>query len=197
MGFFKKMAQRLTPPRVDISLKLGKSTYYLGDKLEGELSISSSEDFEASEIRIELECVEAAKAVKYVYDQARKREVPVEVWESARLYFAKIPLAGKLHISEGFRGDYAFSAEIPITLKPTYKGIDRRVTWTIKGVVAVEGRPDATSRAIEIQVAQPQAPAVKEREVIKEVVMAPCKYCGALFPITEKFCPRCGAPRTS
>lgn len=197
MSFFKKIVQKITPPNVDISLKLSKSTYYLGDKLEGELLISSSEDFEADEIGVELECVETAKALRYVYDPSRKREVPMEAWESAKLYSAKVPLAGKLHISNGFKGDYPFSVEIPITLKPTYKGVDRKVTWTIKGVVAVKGRPDATSRAIEVQVAQPPAaPVVKEREVIKEVVMAPCKYCGTLFPVTEKFCPRCGAPRT-
>ncbi len=35
------------------------------------------------------------------------------------------------------------------------------------------------------------------REVIREVVMIPCKYCGALFQQTETFCPHCGARRTA
>ncbi len=35
------------------------------------------------------------------------------------------------------------------------------------------------------------------REVIHEVVMIPCKYCGALFPQTATFCPHCGAKRTA
>ena len=34
------------------------------------------------------------------------------------------------------------------------------------------------------------------REVIREVVMIPCKYCGALFQQTATFCPNCGAKRT-
>jgi uncharacterized OB-fold protein len=34
------------------------------------------------------------------------------------------------------------------------------------------------------------------REIIKEVVMIPCKYCGALFVQTATFCPNCGAKRT-
>jgi hypothetical protein len=34
------------------------------------------------------------------------------------------------------------------------------------------------------------------REVIREVVMIPCKYCGALFAQTATFCPNCGAKRT-
>lgn len=34
-----------------------------------------------------------------------------------------------------------------------------------------------------------------QKEVIKEVVMIPCKYCGALMPQTSTFCPECGARR--
>ncbi len=35
------------------------------------------------------------------------------------------------------------------------------------------------------------------REVVREVVMIPCKYCGALFPQAATFCPHCGAKRTA
>jgi rubrerythrin len=34
------------------------------------------------------------------------------------------------------------------------------------------------------------------REVIREVVVIPCKYCGTLFPQTTTACPHCGAKRT-
>jgi hypothetical protein len=34
---------------------------------------------------------------------------------------------------------------------------------------------------------------VKEKEIIKEVVLIPCKYCGGLMPQTSIFCPNCGA----
>lgn len=34
---------------------------------------------------------------------------------------------------------------------------------------------------------------IKEREVIREVVMVPCKYCGGLMPQASTFCPKCGA----
>ena len=46
--------------------------------------------------------------------------------------------------------------------------------------------------------AQPRGPTtiIKEREVIREIVMLPCKYCGALMPQTSVFCPHCGARRT-
>lgn len=36
----------------------------------------------------------------------------------------------------------------------------------------------------------------KEKEtIIKEVVMVPCKYCGALTPQLATFCPNCGAKK--
>jgi uncharacterized membrane protein len=41
---------------------------------------------------------------------------------------------------------------------------------------------------------QPQQPEVKEKVIIKEVVMIPCQYCGTLVPQTAQFCPNCGAP---
>lgn len=43
---------------------------------------------------------------------------------------------------------------------------------------------------------QAQAPAqtVVEREIIKEIVKIPCKYCGTLVPVTDPKCESCGAP---
>lgn len=34
-----------------------------------------------------------------------------------------------------------------------------------------------------------------EKEVIKEVVLVPCAYCGSLMPQTSTVCPHCGATR--
>jgi zinc-ribbon domain len=36
-----------------------------------------------------------------------------------------------------------------------------------------------------------------EKEVIKEIVMIPCQYCGSLIPQTALFCSNCGAGRKS
>lgn len=52
---------------------------------------------------------------------------------------------------------------------------------------AKTGRLKGTDKASKI---------VKEREIIvKEIVMIPCQYCGALMPQTSVFCPNCGAKR--
>jgi len=198
LSFLKRLAEKVTPPKVRLALNLDKDVYFLGESVKGELTVFSDEDFDADEIRCELQCVESAKVQKRFYDSNLKREIVRDVWETATLYSAKPSLSGPTHISKGFAGKFPFSINIPITMKPTSKGVDRRVTWTIKGVVAVSGRLDATSNTLEIQVAQPPpAPIIKEREVVREVVMAPCKYCGTLFPVTDIACPHCGARRTA
>jgi len=43
---------------------------------------------------------------------------------------------------------------------------------------------------------QAAAPSVfAEKEVIKEIVLAPCAYCGSLMPQASMVCPHCGARR--
>jgi len=42
-----------------------------------------------------------------------------------------------------------------------------------------------------------EAKRVKERVIVKEVVMLPCQYCGSLMPQTSIFCPNYGARRKS
>ncbi|MEM0506754.1 MAG: hypothetical protein QXT92_07805 [Nitrososphaerota archaeon] len=195
MSFLKKLAEKVTPPRVSVKLSLSESVFFLGGNVKGELLVSSDEDFDAEEIRCEMQCVESAKVLKRFYDPGLKREVVREVWESATLHSARVSLSGPIRISKGFSEKFPFSILIPITLKPTSKSMDRNVSWTIKGVVAVKGRPDAVSPTLEIQVAQPTAPPIV-KEIIREVVMVPCKYCGTLFPQTDTVCPNCGAKRT-
>jgi hypothetical protein len=96
---------------------------------------------------------------------------------------------------KGFSQTFPVKINIPAGARPTFKSIDSKVTWTVKGVIAVDGRPDVTSPTVEIQVTQPSAsPTIKE--VIREVVMIPCKYCGTLMPQTDVTCPQCGAKRT-
>jgi len=198
MSFLRKFKQALTSPGARVSLSFGKSSFVLGENVEGTLTVVSDEEFEAKEIRCEFQCVEEAKKTKQEYDASVGREVSKEVTESATLYSAKPAVCGPLHITKGFSQTFPFSVNVPVGGRPTFKSIDSRVSWFIKGVIAVEGRPDVTSQTMEVQVSAPSAaPVIKEKEVIREVVMIPCKYCGALMPQTDTVCPHCGARRTS
>ncbi len=120
--------------------------------------------------------------------------------ETAILYTAKPTLSGATHISNGETRNFPIKFNIPAGTRPTYQGFDRRVTWTIKGVVAVDGRPDVTSHTAEIQVVPPPPTVVTGqpvvKEVVREIVRIPCRYCGTLFDQVEIACPNCGAKRT-
>jgi len=199
VSLFKKLKNKVTSPKARISLGLDKNSYVLGENVEATLAVSSDEEFEAREIRAEIQCVEKAKRVVYQYVSMVKHDVPRQVEESRTLYFAKPPATGSTHITQGFSRMFPLSISIPAAGTPTLQNIDARVWWQIKGVIAIDGRPDVTSQPIEIQVTPPSAQqATQEKEVIRDVVVikTPCKNCGALMPETDTYCPNCGAKRT-
>jgi hypothetical protein len=197
MAFFKRIKNKLTPPEATVSLKFNKNNFVAGENVEGALTVSSRDEFDATEVRCEIQCVEEARKMKRIYEERIHHEIDKEFWESASLFAAKPMLSGSMHLTNGFTKDFPFSANIPVSGPASCRSLDRKVTWSVKGVIAVDGRPDVTSRIMEIQVAPPSAsPVIREREVIREVVMIPCKYCQGLMPQTATACPHCGAQRT-
>lgn len=117
--------------------------------------------------------------------------------ESSVLFSARPVLSGPTHLANGETRDFQLSVNIPAGGRATVQGMNQSVTWTIKGVVAVDGRPDVVSKIQLLQVVKPSAqPVVKEKEVVRQVVMIPCKYCGMLMDQLVTECPNCGAKRT-
>lgn len=196
MGFFKKFTNKLTAPEASVQLRLPSYSVSLGDNLQGNLNVASKEDFETTEVRCEIVCIEQAKVIKQVYDATLKTTVPRAVDESAILFSAKPQLSGPTHFTNGENRNFPININIPAGARPTYTGLDRRVTWTIKGVLAVDGRPDRTTETCQIQVIAPTVQAAVQREVVRTVVMIPCRYCQGLMDQTLTVCPNCGAKRT-
>ena len=195
--FFKKFTNKFTSPEANVQLKLGAYSIALGENLTGTVTVSSREDFEATEVRCEMSCVEQARVIRQVYDSELKRTLPREVKESSELFSARPVVSGPTHLANGETRDFQLSVNIPAGGRATVHGINQSVTWTIKAVVAVDGRPDVVSKIQELQVVQPSAqPVVKEKEVVRQVVMIPCKYCGMLMDQLVTECPNCGAKRT-
>jgi len=109
----------------------------------------------------------------------------------------KPSLAGPTHFVNGDNRNFPININIPAGANPTISCLARRVKWTIKGVLAVDGRPDRTSQTNEIQVIAPTIQSVAvQREVIRTVVMIPCKYLPRLNGSNSTVCPNCGAQRT-
>jgi hypothetical protein len=186
-----------------VSLKLGKYSFTPGDKLEGTLTVSSEEEVDATEIRAELRCEEKKKEIVHTTETIslsgggyETRPVTKEEWKTTTIFSENPQGSGPIHLSAGYRGEFPFSTTIAGG-EPNYSGGDRSVTWTIKGVIGVKGRPDVTSSISGIQVAMASAAptVVTEKIVEREVVMIPCQYCGSLFPQTVTTCPNCGAQR--
>jgi sporulation-control protein spo0M len=198
LSFFKKIKNRFTSPNAGVTLQLSKNSFALGENIEGTLKATSNEDFDCTEIRLEFQCAEKKKRIVPQYDAAAKREVLREVQDTATLWSAKPTLSGPLHLSPGFSQNYPVSLNIPAGGRPTFHSVDQNVAWSLKGVIAIDGRPDVDSTTLEIQVSPPSAsPVIREKEIIHEIVMIPCKYCGALMPQTDTVCPNCGARRTA
>lgn len=194
--FFRRLKEKVTKPKAGISLTLSKNTFSLGEDLKGALLVSSEEEFDATEVRAELRCVERKRKTRREYDEHLERYVERDYWETATLHSANPKASGPLHITPGYKKEFPFSTNVPAGGRVSYDSVDASVTWSIKGVIGIKGRPDVTSKTVEVQVVRPAAPpVVKEKEIIREVVMIPCSYCRALMPQTSTFCPNCGAKR--
>jgi hypothetical protein len=194
MGFLKKLTGRFTKPNASVSLTVPKSTFELGEDLKGAIVVSSQEEFDATEVRAEIRCVEKKKREKTEYDD-EGRKVHRVYWDHATLHSADPRASDKLHLAPGFNKTFPFNVNIPAGGRESYDSVDGGVTWSIKGVIAIDGRPDVTSETMEIQVIRPAAAPTVVKEIVKEVVMIPCEYCGTLMPQTATSCPNCGATR--
>lgn len=203
MSFLMK---KLTPPKASISLELSKWRFSPGETLEGKITVNSEEDFDAAGIRCEIECVEEIKSRVSEYDSSRKRMVERDVWNRITHFAEKPAVCGPIHIAKGSMQNFPISIRLPTSAWLTYKGGDRKLTWSIKGVIAVEGRPDATSKTLEIEVGEPQqippppppppmptpAPQVAATPAIGQTASAAPPPPPSL-PLPTN-CSRCGAP---
>ena len=191
MGFLGKLKEKVTPPNVHVSVTLKKQFFSIGENLEGTVQILPGEEVECDEIRCEIACTERVRRVRRVYNQSLKREVEQEVWDSAVLFSSKPQLSGPTRLPQGVVLSLPFSVPIPPHLPPSLKTLDRRVEWSLKGVVAVKGRPDATSKTLELVVVQ------REPTWQPQQATVTCKYCGTVYSQSLDRCPNCGAPRTT
>src|SRR4030042_5160517 len=126
MGFLKKFTNKLTAPEVSVQLRLSNYSVSLGENLQGNLNLTSKEDFETTEVRCELACTEQAKVIREVYDAALKRSIPRVVDESAVIYSAKPALSGPSRFVNGENRSIPANMNIPAGARPTYAGVDRR-----------------------------------------------------------------------
>lgn len=188
--------KRFSAPRANCSITMPKRTVNVGEDLKGAITVSSREEFAATEIRGELRCVERKRREKWVTIRSGKRREQVlrTYWENTTLHSDNPVVSKTIHIIPGFKKTFPIQVNIPAGGQESFDGSDVSVTWTVKGVIAIKGRPDVTSDIIELQIIRSQ---INSRAEPKEIPSIPCEYCGTLMLQTVTSCPICGAARKS
>jgi hypothetical protein len=204
MGFFK----RFTRPRAKLSLTTEKRELALGQELKGFVTLKVEEEFDVEAIIVSLRCWESIKKTRRHYQRGHyetddmtgekewveDKEWFEEYWDAEKLYSERLQVCNQMHINVGFNKQFPFLFKIPVSERETYHGADRKVEWLVSATMPVKGRRHIETNAYEILVGKPS---VLLKEVVKEVVLIPCAYCGGLMPQTSIFCPNCGARRKS
>ncbi len=155
----------MSKPRASVSIVLREDTVSLGRELRGTVHVTSEEEFEADEVRVEVMGV--APGAISSDDGAR----------DMMLWLIAERVSGPLHFRPGFRQEFPLSVVIPVT--PCFRryGMSSRhatggilgrfiswrfqslgkwlekhpewrskIKWRVRGVVAVKGRRDITTQ---------------------------------------------------
>jgi len=146
MGFLSA----LKAPKATIALQLDKDTFSLKEPLQGKVNVSSSEEFDSDEVRIELWVTEWTRATEQKQQPGQPRPIAVTAQQTSKLHESKNPVAGRQHLTAGFNNTIPFSIRLPPGIPPTYRSQNARTTWMLKGVIAVKGRPDVTGYDTEV-----------------------------------------------
>jgi hypothetical protein len=203
LGFFK----RFRKPKAQLTISIDKNECFLGDDLKGVLNVTSQEILDVEGISVRLKCVEEAKKIRRYqetvevedfdrYGNPRPREEVVwqeeEYWDSDILFSDIIQVSGQMTINTDFDQSYLFTLKLPSIGRETYHSIDHNLLWILNARMKTKKRKDVVSQNCEVIVCKTSE---FVKEVVREVVLIPCKYCGGLMPQTAIFCPNCGARR--
>jgi len=191
---------RFRKPRAKLSLKTEKREFILGEEVKGNLEVKSEEELDIEGIGVALYCDESVKKTRWVSksDDRGERTYQQPYEDKRELYVEPLKLCGETHIPQGFFSVYPFSLKLPSHGRETYHSVDKNLEWGLSAMMTVKGRPRVTSAGeCEIIVVKPPETQkeVVQKEVVREVVLIPCSYCGGLMPQTSLFCPNCGARR--
>jgi hypothetical protein len=167
MGLFKKFKA----PKGKIELRLDEVSYEATDKLTGQILLDPEEDISVDEFRIEFD---AKKKVKWKKGFSSYNA-------TSSLETKKKSVGGSVKLAKGQHHEQPFNMDIPQHSRPDPF---TELEVTVKGVAAVQDRPDLTSD-------------VKPVINFLYVTECPRQYGGCGFtsqPSTEpvKTCPKCG-----
>jgi hypothetical protein len=175
-------------PKASVTLNINKDSFTLGETIAGEIIVTSEEQFEATEIRVELVGNErlraGGEAVRGASETQETRlystSAPQTQSGTTReylMYRGQTKINDKLTIPNGYNRQYSFKITVPAGLGPTFQGLRRDGqyldrTWTLKAVVAIGGRPDVDTKK-NLYVSIPSAPAAPQSIPLAAPVAVP------------------------
>ena len=146
MGFL----DRLKTPKGTVTVRFDNEYQSLRQGLTGTMNVSSSEEFDAEEIRLEIWVTEWVQATEQ--KKQGEQTISVSAQQNKILHKGKHSVQGQMQFTDGFTQDIPFNIHLPPGIPPTYQSQNARTTWMLKGVIAVKGRPDITGHDMEIKV---------------------------------------------
>jgi len=194
MSFLK----RLVPLKADMAINLQSLTVENGQPFKGTASLSSKDNFKVEGVRLEIRVTEAWQEPDWERDSSGNTRQVMKKKEDL-LFSRDVPISQQFDIGSGDRKEFPFEVTIPMRSPSRYGGV---VSYSLKAVANVKGRPDVTKAVspmvVPATVAQaaymPSAPVTQV--IQKEVIKVPCEYCGTLVELTSGVnkCPSCSAP---
>jgi hypothetical protein len=128
------------PDEARLTLELPGMDWVAGDTIEGTLLVTPQKNFDATEVRVEVEQTE------YVaYDRGNQKVTAV-----------KLKLAGKTRLTSGETLRFPFNIQIPQPCSPSVSSNNWSVTWKLKGILARLLRKDtAVEEGIKVYTGRP------------------------------------------
>jgi len=127
LSFFKKFS----PPKAKMELKLEEAAYNYTDKLTGRIILDPQEEISVNEIRLEFG---GSRKVRW-----KKGFSSLNTTSS--LETKKIPIGSPVKLQKDQHYEQPFQVNIPLYSRPD---LFSETELTVKGVIAVQGRPDLT-----------------------------------------------------
>ena len=118
-------------PNANVSLTLSQTAFVQGQEVTGSILVSSGEEFDVTELRVELEDIEITRAnyQERVKVDGKEEVVKGTAEEYTTLFSEKTSVSGSVHITQGFTGEYKFKIPIPANAPITYYGKNASNKW--------------------------------------------------------------------
>ncbi len=135
MSFFK----HFIPLKTKVWISLDKPSFADGEPVVGKVNVEANEYIQCQGVRVEARATENYQEMEWIV--VNNQRIQENVRKQNHLFSRDENVSGPSDFGQGPARSFPFSVGIP-TFRPTHMG--GSVEYTVKGVLSVKGRPDAT-----------------------------------------------------